>query len=366
MSQENVVCLVVIARNEQRSILRCLNSFANHVDRMLVLDTGSSDDTVALSKAAGAQVSAFEWIDDFSAARNAALELAAADWHLVADADEWLLSGSEFLPELRSCPRNRMGTVLIRNQYDSRGQNGALAAWVPRFLPGNVRYRGRIHEQPDAEMPMVQIPLTFGHDGYCEAQRRSKEGRNEKLLRAALTTSPENPYLLYQLGCELRARMSFAEAVATYQLALRLTPLNSDYRVDLVRRLLSALQIEREWMASVNLLDQEMQRYSNSKTFMLTVGDTFWNWAQDEPNKAVNLLPMAEDAWMQALHLDRLSDSAHGHQLEQVGARAALSLSVLCRQFGQDARAVQFEAYATQLRATDAVSFQATESVIRG
>jgi hypothetical protein len=138
-----------------------------------------------------------------------------------------------------------------------------------------------------------------------------------------------------------------------YQLALRLTPLISDYRADLVRRLVSALQIEREWIAAVNLLDLEMHRYSNSKTFMLTVGDMFWNWAQDDPNQAVNLLPMAEDAWMQALHLDRVPESVHGHQLEQVGARAALSLSVLCRQFGQDARAAQFEAYASQLRPTE-------------
>lgn len=353
MNQKGSVCLVVIARNEERSIQRCLNSFSNHVDRMLVLDTGSSDGTAALAKATGAQVSSFKWIDDFSAARNAALELAAADWHLVADADEWLLSGSECLPELSRGPRNRMGTVLIRNQYDSRGQNGELSAWVPRFLPGNVRYCGSIHEQPDAALPMVQLPLIFGHDGYCEAQRRNKEGRNEKLLRTALTASPEDPYLLYQLGCELRARKSLVEAVAMYQLALRLTPLISDYRADLVRRLISALQIEREWIAAVNLLDQEMQRYSNSKTFMLTVGDMFWNWAQDEPNQAGNLLPMAENAWMQALHLDRLPDSAHGHQLEQVGARAALSLSVLCLQFGQDARAVQFEAYANQLRSTE-------------
>jgi tetratricopeptide (TPR) repeat protein len=196
---------------------------------------------------------------------------------------------------------------------------------------------------------MVELPLTFGHDGYCGEQKQKKVGRNENLLRVALIKTPENPYLLYQLGCELRVRKSYSEAVRMYQLALSLTPVLADYRADLVRRLVSAFQIEREWITGVNLIEQEMPRYSNSKTFMLTVGDLFWNWAQDEPNQATTLLPMAEDAWMQALHLDRTSGSTHDHQLEQVGATAALSLSVLCRQFGQNDRAVQFEAFARKL-----------------
>ena len=123
----------------------------------------------------------------------------------------------------------------------------------------------------------------------------------------------------------------------------------ADYRADLVRRLVSGLQIEREWTTAVKLLGQEMSRYSNSKTFMLTVGDLFWSWAQDEPKEAPRLLPMAEDAWMQALHLDRTQGSAHGHQLEQVGSLAALSLSVLCRQFGQNDRAAQFALFAQKL-----------------
>jgi glycosyltransferase involved in cell wall biosynthesis len=354
MGSKNSLCLVVIARDEERSIQRCLNSFSSHVDRMLVLDTGSTDNTIALAKAAGAQVNAFRWIDDFSAARNAALELASADWHLMADADEWLQGGSEYLPGLRRGLCNRIGTVLIQNQYDSRGQSGVLSARVPRLLPGNVRYRGSIHEQPDSELPVCEIPLTFGHDGYCEEQRHKKAGRNERLIRAALSTEPENSYLLYQLGCELRARKSYSDAVSVYQLALRLTPLLADYRADLVRRLVSALQIERNWTAAFNLIGQEMSEYSDSKTFMLTVGDLFWNWAQDEPDQATKLLPMAEDAWMQALHLDRKTGSAQGHQLEHVGSLAALSLSVLCRQFGQLDRATQFEAFANKLKTVKA------------
>lgn len=354
MGKVNSICLVVIARNEARSIQRCLQSFAPHVDRMLVLDTGSSDNTVALAKAAGAQVEFFQWKDDFSVARNAALDLAAADWHLVADADEWLEGGAECLPGFREGATTQMGMVLIYNQYDSCGQSGVVSARVPRLLPGHVRYQGRIHEQPDFVLPMVDIPLCFGHDGYCEAQRRSKKGRNEQMLRAALIDTPENPYLLYQLGCELSACQSYAEAVQMYSKSLQWTPIKAEYRSELVRRLLSALQAKKDWLAALNLLEREMPAYSGSQSFMLTAGNLFWNWAQSQPSQSTELLPMAEQAWMQVVHMATAPElkRGQGQQLEQAAEHAALSLHALCQLQGQNERAERFQTLAHTFRLT--------------
>ena len=60
---------------------------------MIVLDTGSSDATREIARAAGAEVHEFAWCDDFAAARNAALAHSDADWNLILDADEWLAGG---------------------------------------------------------------------------------------------------------------------------------------------------------------------------------------------------------------------------------------------------------------------------------
>lgn len=110
------LALVVIARNEARCIARCLNSAKDVVSRMLVLDTGSTDDTIAIARACGAQVHQAPWNDDFSQARNTALELADADWNLVLDADEWLESGTQALcaQELRS---RFLGFVVQRSEF---------------------------------------------------------------------------------------------------------------------------------------------------------------------------------------------------------------------------------------------------------
>ena len=66
---------------------------------MIVVDTGSSDDTAAIALRCGARVLHFDWCDDFSAARNAGLEAARGRWILVLDADEYL--PEESIPTLR-------------------------------------------------------------------------------------------------------------------------------------------------------------------------------------------------------------------------------------------------------------------------
>src|SRR6478609_8235120 len=105
----------MIVRDEARSITRCLDSVRDVVDEMVVLDTGSVDDTVALAEAAGATVHHFTWVDDFSAARNAALAHCTGDWALVLDADEWLESGAAALESLRSTAPTFAGLVEIVN-----------------------------------------------------------------------------------------------------------------------------------------------------------------------------------------------------------------------------------------------------------
>ena len=66
----------------------CLNSLSPVADEMIVVDTGSTDKTKEIAEAFGARIYDFEWIDDFSAARNYSLSQAQGDWILVMDADE--------------------------------------------------------------------------------------------------------------------------------------------------------------------------------------------------------------------------------------------------------------------------------------
>jgi glycosyltransferase involved in cell wall biosynthesis len=87
------IALVMIVKNESATLRRCLDSVRPWVDDLVVIDTGSTDDTVEIATDAGARVEHFTWIDDFSVARNHALRLANADWNVILDADESLNVG---------------------------------------------------------------------------------------------------------------------------------------------------------------------------------------------------------------------------------------------------------------------------------
>ena len=90
-----MLSLSMIVRNEEGQIGQCLASVAGFCDQLLVLDTGSTDNTKAIAAEAGAQVESMEWPGDFAPARNRALELVQGDWVLVLDADEFLLSDAK-------------------------------------------------------------------------------------------------------------------------------------------------------------------------------------------------------------------------------------------------------------------------------
>ena len=91
----------MIVKNEESTIKKCLDSIAPLCDKIVIADTGSSDKTVdIISQYPNVQVYSFEWVDDFSAARNFAMSKIDTDYSFTVDADE------EFTPELITFVRN--------------------------------------------------------------------------------------------------------------------------------------------------------------------------------------------------------------------------------------------------------------------
>lgn len=293
------ISLVVIARDEAARIGRLLDSVAPWVDTMLVLDTGSRDDTPRIAAAHGARVEHFAWCDDFSAARNRALELAAADWHLVLDADEWLLDGGPALRALRQMAPDFAGSIALRDHFDGGTSQGRLL----RVLPGFVRYAGRIHEQPQHQLPQRALDLTIGHDGYLNERLAAKRGRNEALLRADLAQRPDDAYLWYQLGKDAYVYEDYAQAEAAFERAAGLPHPDGGWWLDLMARRLFALKSLKRHADALALAEPELQRCGESPDFFFALGDLLLDFAADTPAQAEALVPMIEEAWQRCLLL---------------------------------------------------------------
>ena len=312
----NRLDLVMIVRNEARCLERCLASARPWVDAMLVLDTGSVDATVEIARRAGARVESFTWSDDFGAARNAALGYSDAAWRLVLDADEWISGGGESLAALRRQPADFIGQISVASLFDSAGGGvGEAPSWLPRVLPKGVSYLGRIHEQPESALPRRRLPLLIAHDGYLDAQKAGKQGRNQRLLELALAARPDDAYLRYQLGKDLEVGAQFEAAAPHYRYALERGDRDAAWRHDLLLRMIFTLKKLQHFEDAIVLAETEMARWAGSPDFFFTLGDLLLDWAAARPERAAELVPMMESSWLRALEIGeqpQLQDTVRG------------------------------------------------------
>lgn len=347
------LAMVMIARDEAPRIARALDSVRPHVDRMIVLDTGSTDGTREIAAGSGAEVYEAVWTDDFAAARNAALDRSDAAWNLVLDADEWLESGAEALTEA-SLAADRpafLGLVQVASQIDNGGELTLSRSWIPRLLPQGVRYEGRIHEQPATTLPQVRLEVRIGHAGYLPDHLARKAGRNEALLSQELAASPDDGYLWYQLGREHQAREQFAEAADCFVRALPLTHPALAYRHSLVVRALMALKSADRMEEAIALADDELPNWDASPDFFFVVGDLYLEWASRHPDRAVkDFLPIVEYAWKKCIEIgDR--DDLEGSVAGRGSYMAAYNLAVMFETVGLKELGAKYQAMAAQMRA---------------
>ena len=330
MSYPYSIALVAICRDAERHMDRLLTTTAGLVDKTLVLDTGSIDRSMEVAGKLGAVVARIAWPDDFSAARNAALDLASADWHLVLDADEWLIDGGEFLRQLRHTPPAFVGQILLEDQFEAGGAGAATAAnWLSRLLPGHVRYQGRVHEQPVHHLPVQRTPLRIGHDGYRPEALAAKRGRNRRLLNLALQEQPEDAYLMYQLGKDASVYGEHTLAHEWFQAAWPGVSAPAPWRTDLMVRWLASLKHLGQHQAAVDLIAQADPQLADSPDFHFTVGDLMLDWTATAPHRAPALLEHAERAWRRCLEIGERPDqpgAVHGRGSHLAAFNLALVL----------------------------------------
>ena len=302
------IALAMIVRNEERSLARALRSAEPFVDRMLVLDTGSTDRTMEVARDCGAEVFERRWTHDFSAARNAILSQSTADYNLVLDADEWIVSGGELLTTLREIRKPAVYRLKFRSALSNDAANSQSFSWISRVLPKGVRYRGRVHEQPNHRLPTPLLECVIGHDGYLEDRLLAKRGRNRALLEKALADNPEDAYSLYQLGKDGDIYSGPEAAVPYYWQALELAHPNAPWRHDLVMRLLVCLPRIEQTDKALLLAADEMNNWAHSADFHYLAADMMLSHFTKNPGQGQSLLPMIEHCLTTALKIGDTTD----------------------------------------------------------
>ncbi len=219
------VCL--IAKNEERFLHGCLESIRGLADQIILVDTGSTDRTVEIARAHGAEVHFRAWDNDFSAARNAALLHARGDWILVLDADEEVSQAHH--SALRAL-LTQANTIAYRLPLVDVGREDQGVSQVPRLFRNAPQqfYVSRVHEQVYASLELNRekwsMENRFGdarliHHGYQTevVKSRNKVQRNLRLLEQANEEYPNDVNLLMNLGLELWRSGQHGYGIGYYQ-----------------------------------------------------------------------------------------------------------------------------------------------------
>lgn len=236
--------LAIIARDEEQSLPTLLASIKGAFDRVVLLDTGSEDNTVGvfddwcLGQRAGEQGSAFscevgrfEWIDDFAAARNAADALLLGDgpeplvdWTSWADCDD-IIRGAE---QLRSIAQNAppmVAGLVFGYDYAQHPATGTTVCHLRRerlVRAGRGKWGGRVHEAQHIDGGVQLVPdevVQWVHQKQAlsaDAAISSNE-RNLRILLKWVEDEPDNPRVLAYCGKELAARGEHDRALEFYE-----------------------------------------------------------------------------------------------------------------------------------------------------
>lgn len=246
----------MIVRNGGASLARCLRSATPIVDRILIGDTGSSDESCTTARSFGAKVITLPWTDDFAVARNELLSQATCDWILVLDADEMLDldQAKAVLPDLLQPPgmyayglwrRNYLNGKVISRTPHARANGGTLrearkyASYVSSFhirlfrRHPHIRFEHCVHEEVTGSVDRLHLlrctaPLILHHFGYVEGapeQRRRKVEYYRELGLRRLMAAPGDFESHLQLGiCELRQIGRLEQAAKRFECAASLRP----------------------------------------------------------------------------------------------------------------------------------------------
>ena len=196
----------------------CIQSVRDHVDQVIIVDTGTNGSAQEIGEELDCEVYPFDWVDDFSAARNVSLSKVTTDWFLWLDHDD-IAEGADALQKIVSETPEDIGGVWCKYLYgfDEYGNCTTLHS-RERILRTSVgwTWHDPVHETlvPDHAVGWVRcedfrVMHTGGHEG--------KAARNLPILHKQLCEEPEDIRVLMHLGNQYFAQQEWAEAVRWYR-----------------------------------------------------------------------------------------------------------------------------------------------------
>jgi len=200
----NSLSVCIIAKDAEKELERCLSSIKNIANEVILVDTGSKDNTPLIARKKGVKVYSFRWNNDFSAARNEALKYVKNQWVLFIDTDEELVS-ENLIEFFRLLDEQKKDSYYLQIENLLEGKEKTIVNRCRLFKSNSgYRYRGVIHETPEIDITktgkIAKEIIYIKHYGYNRHffDPERKKQRNLALIKGK--NALENKiYLLSEL-----------------------------------------------------------------------------------------------------------------------------------------------------------------------
>jgi len=260
----------MIVKNEAKNIGRCLKSIKDIANEIIVVDTGSADNTKEIAKEYGAKVYDFEWVDDFSKARNYSLEQATGDWILILDGDDEF--EREDLFKLLDLINSKAGadiyvfnTICYVGSKPNRDKLMNVNIRLFRNKP-DIRYQGRIHEglRPASRDYVLQYrDINIHHYGYLNdnVKDQNKRERNVRIIEQQLKEDPGNAYFMFCMGNEYFALNELKKALEYFLPSYQNCNIEDIYRPKLMIRIIMAYRVLNRQNEALRYAEEALRDY---------------------------------------------------------------------------------------------------------
>ncbi len=227
-----LLSIAMIVKNEEKNLDRCLKALKT-LDNILnyeivIVDTGSEDDTVNIAKKYTKKVYEKLWTNNFAEMRNISIDYCKGDWVLILDADEVLENPKELIKFFKEGNHKKFNsaTIKFKNMLSDKEDDYLIGTLVRLFK--NVKefyYEGRVHEQPKILAPVALTNITLLHYGYSRESYKLmqyKYKRNLQLLLKDLEEEKDLIYTYFQLaqtyGMANKKNDAFESAAKSFKL----------------------------------------------------------------------------------------------------------------------------------------------------
>jgi len=223
----------MMVKNESKYLRKCLESLKPIRDsiesELIIVDTGSTDDTVEIAKEFTDKVYFHEWNSNFSEMRNITIKYCTGEWVLIIDGDEVISNPNGIIQFLNSSEikKHKTASFAIKNFTSINNDEEFTVFTAVRIFKkdSDFRFEGAIHNQPIWKKPLINLDSEIEHYGYINNDKElmdKKFLRTSRILKSNLEKNPENIYYIYQLAVSYAMHGDLDDALETIQKAYHL------------------------------------------------------------------------------------------------------------------------------------------------